>query len=149
MNVKYVLRNLLSFLMRYLIPRARVSTGALRQSSSYLALHSATGKLTTISHQEAPTTREIEIWLGDPGESYAMFEPKLSRSFQTGIILQGGCSLAQDYELYLLTFRHATRHFSYSMFADKVGNLELICIIQSCSPIRDLRYPKIFRDNRM
>jgi len=86
---------------------------AFNRSSSYRYLHNATGKFTTISPQGTPTTREIELWVGDPGDSFVMFRPEIGRAFATGIMLQDGCSVAGDPDLYPLIFHHATRHFSH------------------------------------
>ncbi|TVY54664.1 hypothetical protein LCER1_G003651 [Lachnellula cervina] len=99
--------------MSYLLPRARISARAFNRITLHRANHSATGRFITISPQGAPVTREIEVWLGDPGEAYIMFDPEISRAFQAGSMLQGGCSLAQDQELYPLNFYHDTRHFSH------------------------------------
>lgn len=99
--------------MLYLLPRARISARAFNKSTFYRAHHSATGRFITISPQGTPVTREIEVWLGDPGNAYVMFDPEISRAFQTGTILQGGSSLAQDQDLYPLNFHHDTRHFSH------------------------------------
>ena len=76
-----------------------------------------------------PVARPIEAWLGDQGNAYVMLDPEISQASQTGIMLQDGCSLSQDQELFLLIFNHETRHFSYSRFAPMIISLELIIII--------------------
>ncbi|KAH8589654.1 hypothetical protein B0O99DRAFT_692221 [Bisporella sp. PMI_857] len=95
--------------MLYLPPRTR----AFSKLTCYRAHHCATGRFITLSPQGTPVTREIEVWLGDPGNAYVMFDPEVSRALQTGTILQGSCSLAQDPELYPQKFYHDTRHFSH------------------------------------
>ena len=77
------------------------------------AHHSATARFIIISSQGTPVTREIEVWLGDASNSYVMFDPEISRVFKKGTMLQSGCSLAQDQDLYPLIFYHDTRHFSH------------------------------------
>ena len=101
--------------MRYLFARVRFHPCGLNNLIFSRTHHSATGRFITISSHGTPVTREIEVWLGDPGTAYVMFDPQISLAFQTGTFLQGGCSLAQDQELYPLNFYHDTRHFSHSM----------------------------------
>jgi hypothetical protein len=103
-----------SSVMYRAVLRIRVLPYPLRRSVFFSrAHHSATGRFITIGSQGTPVTREIEIWLGDPGNSYVMFDPEIGRMFMAGTTLQGGCSLAQDPDLYPLTFYHDTRHFSH------------------------------------
>ena len=123
--------------MRYFIPRTRMVACSFIQSRCNRALHVATGRFTALSAQGAPATREVEVWLGDPGESYVMFDPEISQYFQTGIIQQGGCSLTKDPELYPLIFHHSTRHFSHSMSAFETATLELTYVLKRCSLIPD------------
>jgi hypothetical protein len=138
-----------AFIMLYLLPRARISARAFNKLTFYRAHHNATGRFITISPQGILVNREVEVWLGDPGNAYVMFDPEKSRAFQTGTILQGGCSMAQDQELYPLNFHHDTRHFSHSIFVPMIATLEIIYIIQNRPLILDSRFPKIFRNNRM
>ncbi|TVY12689.1 hypothetical protein LARI1_G009024 [Lachnellula arida] len=92
--------------------RARTPARAFNRVTFHRAHHSATGRFTTISPQGTPVTRHVEVWLGDPGDAYVMFDPEISRAFQAGTTLRGG-SLAQDQELSPLNFYHDTRHFSH------------------------------------
>ena len=117
--------------MPYFISQARVIARALSRSRSYRYLHSATGKFTTINPKGTPTTREIELWVGDPGDSFVMFRPEIGRAFATGIMMQDGCSVAGDPDLYPLVFHHATRHFSHSMSAVTMGITELKYLFRS------------------
>ncbi|CZT09791.1 uncharacterized protein RAG0_14431 [Rhynchosporium agropyri] len=99
--------------MRYLIPRTRKFAHAFAVPTFSLSIHSATARFTTISPHGTPVTRDIEVWLGEPAEAYVMFDPEISKAFQTSAIAQGGCSLTQDPELCPLNFHHDTRHFSH------------------------------------
>jgi hypothetical protein len=99
--------------MYYTILQTRVLSCTLTRSVFSRAHHSATARFITLSSKGTPVTREIEVWLGDPGNSYIMFDPEISQGFKTGTILHGGCSLAQDQHLYPLKFYHDTRHFSH------------------------------------
>jgi len=110
------LSNPFTFIMRYLFPRVRIHPHGLNNLIFSRTHHSATRRYITISPEGTPVTREIEVWLGNPGNTYVMFDPEISRAFQKGTFLQGGCSLVQDQELYPLNFYHDTRHFSYSMY---------------------------------
>ncbi|RDL40378.1 Uncharacterized protein BP5553_00357 [Venustampulla echinocandica] len=99
--------------MLYLLRRARIPIRTFNKLTFHRAHHSTTGMLITISPHGTRVAREIEIWLGDRGNAYVMFDPEISQAFQAGTILQGGCSLVQDQELLPLNFHHHTRHFSH------------------------------------
>lgn len=134
--------------MYYTILRTRVLPCTLRRSVFFSrAHHSATGRFITISSQGAPVTRDIEVWLGDPGSAYVMFDPEISRAFKTDeTILQGGCSLAQvDQDLYPLNFYHDTRHFSHSKKLDGcnvASKMDLIAYYSESSPYPRLEIPQ-------
>ncbi|KAK0112353.1 hypothetical protein ONS96_014926 [Cadophora gregata f. sp. sojae] len=96
------------------IRRVRISARASTVPQFRRAHHSATARFTTITPQGTPITRDIEIWLGEPAEAYVMFDPEISKAFQTSAIANGGCSLTQDLELCPLNFHHDTRHFSHT-----------------------------------
>ncbi|KFY88427.1 hypothetical protein V498_06794 [Pseudogymnoascus sp. VKM F-4517 (FW-2822)] len=84
------------------------------KSTILRAHHSATARLTTINPQGSPIIRQIEVWLGDPGSAYVMFDPQFSEPFQVESTLQGGDrSIPQDLELLPLEFHHDTRHFAH------------------------------------
>jgi hypothetical protein len=117
--------------MPHFVLQARFIARALSRSSSYRYLHNGTGKFTTISPQGTPTTREIELWVGDPGESYVIFRPEIGRTFATSIMMQDGCFVAADPDLYPLDFHHATRHFSHSRSAVLRGIIELTHLFRS------------------
>lgn len=136
-------------IMLYLLPRERISARSFNKLSFHRTHYSATGRFITISPHGTPVAREIEIWLGDPGNAYVMLDPEISQAFQTETILQGSCSLAQDQQLFLLDFRHDTLHFSHSMFALMIVTLKLTIIVQNRRLILDSRYPKTFRNNQM
>jgi hypothetical protein len=113
--------------MRHIIPQIRISTRAFKKPpvTTYRAIHTATAKFITISPQGTPATREVEVYLGDPEEAFVLFDPEISKAFKRGTILQGGCSLAHDQDLYPLNFYHDTRHFSHSKFTSLVVIQEL------------------------
>ncbi len=75
------------------------------------------------------------MWLGDPENTYVMFDSEISKAFQAENILQGGCSLGQDTEL---DFHHDTRHFSHSMFAPGIVTQMLTKYYLESSP-----YPRL------
>lgn len=135
--------------MLQLLSQARTSARALNKLNFCRLHHSATGRFTTISPQGTPVTREIEVWLGDPGDAYVMFDPEISRAFQTGTILRSGGSLAKDQELSPLNFHHKTRHFSHGILAYITAALELTHTVQNRLLTLNSRYPKIFLNNRM
>lgn len=66
--------------------------------------------------QGTPITRQIDVWLGDPGSAYVMSDPKFSQAFQAERALQGDRSNPQDPEFLPLEFHHDTRHFAQSMY---------------------------------
>ncbi len=70
----------------------------------------------TMDPRESQITREIVVWLGDPGDAYVMFDPEISPSFQVEAIPKGDLSPARDEEVCPLAFHHNTRHFSHGMF---------------------------------
>jgi hypothetical protein len=115
------------FIMRHIIPRIRIFTRALKKPpvTTYRAMHTASAKFITISPQGTPATREIEVYLGDPGGAYVIFDIEIGQAFKRDSILQGGCSLGHDEELYPLKFHHDTRHFSHGTFTSLVNILEL------------------------
>lgn len=118
-----------NFIMVFALSRARVFTRTIRKPNLHRFHHSATGRFITINSHGTPVTRPIEVWLGDQGNAYVMLDPEISQAFQTGIMLQDGCSLSQDQELFPLTFNHETRHFSHSRFAPMLVSLELNLVI--------------------
>ncbi|KAL5350190.1 hypothetical protein ACLOAV_005227 [Pseudogymnoascus australis] len=92
--------------------KARSLTQSLSKSTICRSHHSATARLTTINPQGTPITRQIDIWLGDPGSAYVMFDPQFSQAFQAVKTLQGGDrSTPDDAELLPLEFHHESRHF--------------------------------------
>lgn len=115
--------------MVFVLPRARVFTRSIRKLTLHRFHHSATGRFITINPHGTPVTRPIEVWLGDQTNAYVMLDPEISQAFQAGIMLQDGCSLSQDQELFPLTFNHETRHFSHSRFAPMTNSSELNIII--------------------
>jgi len=128
--------------MLYLLPRARFPIRAFNKLAFHRAHHSATGKFITISPHATPVAREIEVWLGDLGNAYVMLGPEISQNFQTATMLQGGCSLAQDQELFPLTFHHGTRHFSHSMFAPMIVTPKLNIYYLDSSPYPRFEIPQ-------
>ena len=53
-----------------------------------------------------------------------MFDPEISKAFQTSNIAPGGCSLKGDLELCRLNFHHDTQHFSLGMFMQTLNTSE-------------------------
>ncbi|KAH9204280.1 hypothetical protein DL95DRAFT_418380 [Leptodontidium sp. 2 PMI_412] len=74
--------------MRYLIPRALISARTFIVPKFSRAHHSATARFTTTSPEGTLVTRDIEVWLGEPAQAYVMFDPEISKTFQTS----GRCS---------------------------------------------------------
>ncbi|KAH6706340.1 hypothetical protein BKA61DRAFT_616283, partial [Leptodontidium sp. MPI-SDFR-AT-0119] len=71
-----------------LIPRALISARTFIVPKFSRAHHSATARFTTTSPEGTPVTRDIEVWLGEPAQAYVMFDPEISKTFQTS----GRCS---------------------------------------------------------
>ncbi|ELR09402.1 hypothetical protein VC83_03165 [Pseudogymnoascus destructans] len=98
-----------------ILPQARVFTRSFSKAAIQRSHHSATARLVTMSPQGTPVARPVEVWLGDPGSAYVMFDPEFSQAFQTNKTLQGDGSTLQDPELLPLEFHHDTHHFARSM----------------------------------
>ncbi|PVH74070.1 hypothetical protein DL98DRAFT_430190 [Cadophora sp. DSE1049] len=106
------------------------------------AHHSATARFTTISPQGTPVTRDIEVWLGGPAQAYVMFDPEISKAFQTSSVAHGRCSLTQDPELCPLNFHHDTQHFSHGTCIQTSNASELNEFSQESSPYPRLEIPQ-------
>lgn len=79
--------------------------------------HDAKAILVNLSGGEGPTSKEIDIKIGNPSEAYVMFMPEI------GSILAG--SPLPDGREVPLTFFHSTKHFARGILG-----LPFICCLR-------------------
>lgn len=85
--------------------------GSARPHSLSRAFHSAKAELTTLDSKGAPTTKHIDIFIGDPGESYIIFGKDVGAAMAAGV---GQRQAGSDPERVPLTFFHESRCFANS-----------------------------------
>lgn len=77
------------------------------------ALHSAKASLATLDSTGSPTTRQIDIFIGDPGESYIIFERDVGATMATAAALAPQANM--ESATVPLSFFHESRCFANSM----------------------------------
>ncbi|OAQ98394.1 hypothetical protein LLEC1_04362 [Akanthomyces lecanii] len=74
------------------------------------AFHSAKAALTTLDSKNSPTTRQIDIFIGDAGQSYIIFDKPVEATMAAAVELLAG----SDQEKVPLKFFHGPRYFANS-----------------------------------
>lgn len=82
-------------------------------------LYSKRAAFTAINAQGSPTTEQVDVWLGDPHEAYAIV-PKHVGDALKAACAHGNPSITTNPDTYPLIFDHRTRHFAHSKSFDTI-----------------------------
>ncbi|TQV97946.1 hypothetical protein IF1G_03689 [Cordyceps javanica] len=93
------------------IYRFTVRSRAARSFNLSRALHTAKGDFITLNSKGSLTSKQIDIFIGDPREAYIMFNKDVGFAMKASITQQAGMSLSSDPETVPLTFFHDSRCF--------------------------------------
>ncbi|KND88058.1 hypothetical protein TOPH_07252 [Tolypocladium ophioglossoides CBS 100239] len=77
------------------------------------AFHDAKADFITLDAKGSLTKRELDIFIGDPHQTYITFGKDVGFAMNSTIVKQTGMCLASDPEKVPLTFFHDTRHFAH------------------------------------
>ncbi|KAM4056026.1 hypothetical protein HRG_002951 [Hirsutella rhossiliensis] len=77
------------------------------------ALHEAKADFITLDSNGSPTTRKLDIFIGDPHEAVIAFDKDVGFAMKSAIAKKTGMCHVSDSEKMPLTFFHASRHFAH------------------------------------
>ncbi|PQK11502.1 hypothetical protein BB8028_0003g01270 [Beauveria bassiana] len=75
--------------------------------------HSAKADFITLNSRGSLTSKQIDIFIGDPGQAFVIFERDVGFAMKSSITQQVGKSLASDLEKVPLTFFHKSKYFAH------------------------------------
>ncbi|RDA94206.1 hypothetical protein CP533_0628 [Ophiocordyceps camponoti-saundersi (nom. inval.)] len=80
------------------------------------AFHDAKAEFVTIGETGSLTTQKMDIFIGDPHQTYIIFDKDIGFTMKSAIASQPGVApFFPDPEKVPLTFFHASRHFAHGM----------------------------------
>ncbi|EGX92886.1 hypothetical protein CCM_04258 [Cordyceps militaris CM01] len=79
------------------------------------AYYSAKVDFITLNSKGSLTSKQIDIFIGDPGQAFVIFSKDVGFAMKVAITQQSGMSLVSDPERVPLTFFHESRHFAHNM----------------------------------
>ncbi|RCI07691.1 hypothetical protein L249_5671 [Ophiocordyceps polyrhachis-furcata BCC 54312] len=85
-------------------------------SSSHAAkaFHDAKAELVTLGAAGSLTTHKIDVFMGEPHETYVIFSKDIGFAIRSAIARQTGVCLSLDPEKVPLRFFHTSRHFAHA-----------------------------------
>lgn len=79
------------------------------------AFHDGKAEYVTLSANGSLAKHKIDVFVGEPHESYVIFSKDIGHAFRSAIARQIGVCLSSDPEKVPLTFFHTSRHFAHGM----------------------------------
>ncbi|TQV90513.1 hypothetical protein IF1G_10836 [Cordyceps javanica] len=75
--------------------------------------HSAKADFITLNSRGSLISKQIDIFIGDPGQAFIIFNRDIGFAMKSSITQQAGISLSSDLEKVALTFFHESKYFAY------------------------------------
>lgn len=91
----------------------------------------------TISAQGSMTSRNVNVWLGEPHQAFVLLPTDIGNAMKVGCAWQDGLCLVADPQIYTLTFYHDTQHFAHSelLITESAVRLNLILALSRIDPL--------------
>ncbi|KAH8707339.1 hypothetical protein HC256_010614 [Beauveria bassiana] len=78
--------------------------------------HSAKADFITLNSRGSLTSKQIDIFIGDPGQAFIIFNRDIGFAMKSSITQQAGISLSSDLEKVPLTFFQKSRYFAHEKY---------------------------------
>lgn len=103
----------------------RLSRGRIGSNPWFRSFHSAIARFTTIDPNGIPVSRETEIRVGEPDQSYVYVSPEVGNAIKSAILRQLGSGVACYPDRLPLQFNHNSHHFAHSKCCPEFDKLHL------------------------
>lgn len=90
-------------------------TGVTRIPLLRRAFHDAKAEFVTLGATGSLSTHKIDVFVGEPRETYVIFSKEIGFAIRSAIARQTGVCFSPDPEKVPLTFFHTSRHFAHGM----------------------------------